>query len=249
MASSTLAERARPAPDPAAFAHVEAWVFDLDNTLYPVARGPYPQIDTRIRDFIARALGLDPQAAHDRQKHYFHTYGTSLMGMSREHGTDPKEFLAYVHDVDLTCIPADPGLDAALGELPGRKIVFTNADVAYSERVLDRIGIRRHFELIFDIEAADYLPKPHRATYERMLAHARIDPRKAVMVEDLPRNLEPAAALGMTTVWVKNDGEWALPGEGREALRRQYAEIGARAHHVVEHLESWIRAIAVRRFP
>jgi putative hydrolase of the HAD superfamily len=246
MASITLAERTRPAPDPAAFAHVEAWVFDLDNTLYPVARGPYPQIDRRIRDFIAHALRLDPDAAYQRQKHYFHTYGTSLLGMSREHGTDPKEFLAYVHDVDLTCIPADPGLDEALAALPGRKIVFTNADAPYAERVLDRIGIRRHFELIFDIEAAGYLPKPHRATYERMLARAGVDARAAAMIEDLPRNLEPAAALGMTTVWVQNDGEWALPDSRRDTLKRQYAEIGGRADHVVEHLESWMRAIAVR---
>ncbi len=244
MASRTLAERPRSAPDPANLAHVDAWVFDLDNTLYPVACGPYPQIDQRIRAFIAKALGLDLDTAYERQKQYFHTYGTSLLGMTREHGTDPQEFLAYVHDVDVTCIPADPGLDEALTALPGRKVIFTNADVPYAERVLERIGIRRHFEMIFDIVAADYVPKPHVATYEGMLTRAGIAPRSAAMVDDLPRNLEPAAALGMTTVWVKNDGEWALPGNSREGLRQQYAEIGAKAHHVVEHLESWIRAVA-----
>ncbi|MBM3507226.1 MAG: pyrimidine 5'-nucleotidase [Alphaproteobacteria bacterium] len=246
MARITLAERVSTAPDPAALAHVDAWVFDLDNTLYPVACGPYPQVDRRIRDFIARALGTDEVEAYCRQKHYLHTYGTSLRGMTHEHGTDPQEFLRYVHDVDLSCIPTDPNLDAALGQLPGRKVIFTNADVPYAERVLDRIGIRRHFEMIFDIVAADYLPKPHRASYERMLAAADIEPRRSAMIEDLPRNLEPAAELGMTTVWVKNDGEWVISDERRDTLKRQYAETGARAHHVVEHLESWICAVAVR---
>lgn len=250
-----------PPPLAATLAHVDTWVFDLDNTLYPVACGPYPQIDQRIRDFIARALGLDAEEARRRQKRYFHTYGTSLLGMSREHGTEPRAFLDYVHDVDLTCIPADRELDAALAALPGRKIVFTNADSAYSERVLARIGIRAHFEAIFDIEAADYLPKPHRATYERMLVQHRIDPRRSAMVEDLPRNLAPAAALGMTTVWIRNDGEWASrdlraigaerpseapPDDRQDALKRQFASDGASAQHIVDHLPSWLRQISVR---
>ncbi len=234
-------------PSPAKdFTHVDVWVFDLDNTLYPVACGPYPQVDQRIRAFIGRALGLDPDEAYRRQKHYFHTYGTSLLGMTREHGTDPREFLDYVHDVDLTCIPADPELDAALTDLPGRKVIFTNADVPYSERVLQRIGIRRHFDAIFDIEAADYIPKPHRATYERMLAQLGIDPRTAAMVEDLPRNLTPAAELGMTTVWIRNDGEWALSDERKEAMKRQFANDGAAAQHIVDHLPSWLRSVSVR---
>ena len=122
----------------------------------------------------------------------------------------------------------------------------TNADVPYSERVLDRIGIRRHFEAIFDIEAADFIPKPHLVTYERMLAKHGIDPRTAAMVEDLPRNLAPAAQLGMTTVWIKNDGEWALSDERKETMKRQFASDGAAAHHIVDHLPSWLRSITVR---
>lgn len=230
-------------PDPQAFAHVETWVFDLDNTLYPVACGPYPQVDQRIRAFIANALGLDADEAHRRQKHYFYTYGTSLLGMIREHGTDPKEFLAYVHDVDLACIPPDPALRAGLHSLRGRKIIFTNADTPYAERVLDRLGLADCFEAIFDIVAADYVPKPHLVTYERMLARHGIAPATAAMVEDLPRNLTPAAQLGMTTVWVKNDGAWALPPDRKHELMREFDELG-RSHHVVEHLPSWISAVA-----
>lgn len=231
-----------PSPDPRAFAHVDTWVFDLDNTLYPVARGPYPQIDGRIRDYIARALNLGPDEAHRKQKEYFYTYGTSLLGLIREHGTDPGDFLAYVHDVDLDCIPADPLLRAALEDLPGRKIVFTNADAPYAERVLERLGIAACFEGIFDIVAADYVPKPHKATYERMLARHGVAPRTAAMVEDLPRNLEPAAELGMTTVWVKNDGAWALPPEGKAERMRAF-EVMGRTHHVVEDLAAWIGAL------
>lgn len=231
-------------PNPAAFAHVKTWVFDLDNTLYPVGAGPYPQVDRRIRDYIGRALGLDEEQAYRRQKRYFRTYGTSLLGMTREHGTDPKDFLAYVHDVDVTCIPQDPQLADALAHLDGRKIVFTNADTAYAERVLARVGIRFHFDAIFDIEAAGYLPKPHQVSYEKMLNTHGVDPATAVMVEDLPRNLVPAAALGMTTVWVKNDGRWALADERREELMRQFGEDGKAAHYVADHLASWLRAAA-----
>ncbi len=231
-----------PLPDPKAFAHVDTWVFDLDNTLYPVACGPYPQIDRRIRDYIARTLNLGADEAHRKQKHYFYTYGTSLLGLIREHGTDPNDFLGYVHDVDLACIPADPQLREALEDLPGRKIVFTNADTPYAERVLERLGIAACFEGIFDIVAADYVPKPHRATYERMLARHGVAPKTAAMVEDLPRNLEPAAQLGMTTVWIKNDGAWALPPDGKSELMREFEAMGC-SHHVVEDLATWIGAL------
>lgn len=232
-----------PPPNPEAFAHVDTWVFDLDNTLYPVACGPYPQIDARIRDYIARALNLAADEAHRKQKQYFYTYGTSLLGLIREHGTDPQDFLAYVHDVDLACIPADPTLGDALRGLRGRKIIFTNADTPYAERVLERLGIADCFEGIFDIVAADYVPKPHMATYERMLARHGVAPRTAAMVEDLPRNLEPAAQLGMTTVWVKNDGAWALPPDDKAERMREFEALG-RTHHVVEDLAAWVRAVA-----
>jgi putative hydrolase of the HAD superfamily len=232
-----------PSPDPKAFAHVDTWVFDLDNTLYPVACGPYPQIDARIRDYIARTLNLAPDEAHRKQKQYFYTYGTSLLGLIREHGTDPQAFLSYVHDVDLACIPADPALRDALQDLQGRKIIFTNADTPYAERVLERLGIADCFTGIFDIVAAEYVPKPHLATYERMLARHGVTPRTAAMVEDLPRNLEPAAQLGMTTVWIKNDGAWALPPDGKADLMREFAAMG-HGHHVVEDLAAWVRAVA-----
>ena len=214
-------------------AHVAVWVFDLDNTLYPPDGSVFPQIDRRIRDYIAAYLGVDPAEAYRIQKHFFHTYGTSLLGMTREHGAEPRAFLNYVHDIDLTVIATDLDLRAALERLPGRKLVFTNADAAYATRVLHRIGIADCFEAIFDIEAAGFLPKPHAATYQRLLAAHRIDPATAALLDDLPRNLAPAAALGMTTIWVKNDAEWVT-------------DAGVTPDHTVERLGAWLHAVATR---
>lgn len=208
-------------------ADIDVWVFDLDNTLYPPKSSLFPQIDTRIRDYIANFLGVLPEEAYRIQKHFFHTYGTSLMGMTREHGAEPRPFLDYVHDIDMSVIEPDSALCSALEQLPGRKLVFTNADARYATRVLERIGIGHCFETIFDIEAAGYLPKPHAATYRRMLAEHGVDPATAVMFDDLPRNLVPAAELGMTTVWVSNTAEWVT-------------ETGVAPDHTVEHLADWL---------
>jgi putative hydrolase of the HAD superfamily len=95
--------------------------------------------------------------------------------------------------------------------------------------VLARLGIGHHIEAIFDIVAADYRPKPEPESYRRMIAAHGIDPARAVLVEDIARNLSPAAALGMTTVWVPNDTDWSRDG----------ADDG-HVHHVAEDLAAWL---------
>ena len=220
-----------PAAD---FDHVDAWVFDLDNTLYPHECGLFGEVDRRIRRFIADALGVSDDEAHRVQRHYFHTYGTSLLGLTREHGADPGEFLAFVHDIDLSAVTPDAALGRGLAGLPGRKFVFTNADAAYASRVLDRLGVGGAFDSIFDIAAGGYVPKPHPGAYERLLSTHGIEPGRAALFEDIPRNLAPAAALGMTTVWVRNDAEWAQPDK----------EDGHGADHVVDELGRWLEDLA-----
>jgi putative hydrolase of the HAD superfamily len=220
-----------PATD---FDHVDAWVFDLDNTLYPYTCDLFPQVDRRIRRFIANTLGVNDDEARRVQRRYFHAYGTSLLGLTREHGTDPGEFLAFVHDVDLSAVTPNPALGRGLDGLPGRKFLFTNADTTYATRVLDRLGVGGAFDAIFDIAAGGYVPKPHPAAYERLLSYHDIEPGRAALFEDLPRNLAPAAALGMTTVWVRNDAEWAQPDFE--------AEHGV--DHVVDELGLWLYDLA-----
>jgi len=217
---------------PADLADKQAWVFDLDNTLYCATSNLFAQIDVRMKGFIGEFLGVAPDEAFRIQKAYFREYGTTLRGLMIRHGLDPQAFLDHVHDIDLGVIGPDPTLGRALAALGGRKFVFTNGSVDHALRVLDRLGIDDHFEAVFDIAASDYVPKPDPAVYHRLIEAYEIDPRASVMVEDMARNLEPAAEMGMTTVWVRTDSDW-----GREGSEADYV------HHVVDDLGTWLGAI------
>ena len=193
--------------------HIDCWIFDLDNSLYPASANLFELIDQRMGAFIQRLLSCDALEARRVQKGYFHEHGTTLAGLMQAHGTDPREFLDFVHDIDLARIAADPRVVAAMDRLPGRKLVFTNASEDYARRVLDRLGLANAFDGLHDIHAMDYVPKPHPASYAAMCERYAIAPERALFVEDMARNLEPAKALGMTTLWVDNGSEQA----GRDA--------------------------------
>jgi putative hydrolase of the HAD superfamily len=209
--------------------HVETWVFDLDNTLYPAACNLFAQIDRKMGEFISRRFACDLVEAKRIQKGFFQKYGTTLRGLMQEHAEDPAAFLDYVHELDLDVLPPSPALDAALARLPGRKLIFTNGTVRHAERVMARLGVADRFEGIFDIVAADYVPKPDPRPYDEFVRRFAVEPRKAAMFEDIPRNLAPAAALGMTTVWI--------PGLGHHQPDESTAE---HIHHVAEDLAAWL---------
>jgi putative hydrolase of the HAD superfamily len=223
--AATMKNRARMRP----LSDVADWIFDLDNTLYPARCNLFAQVDRRIGQFIEGRLGLDPVMARQLQKRYFHEHGTTLAGLMAHHAVDPEAFLSFVHDIDVTPVPPSPALDAVLKRLPGRKFIFTNGSTAHADRVTQRLGVSHHFDGVFDIIAADYRPKPDPATYDRLIRRHGIDPSKAAMIEDLPRNLRPAAALGMTTVLVLTGEEWA-----------ETDAAGDHIHHVTDDLIGWL---------
>lgn len=194
---------------PPALARVEAWIFDLDNSLYPHTANLFELVDQRMGAYIARLVGCDPVEARRIQKGFFRDHGTTLAGLMREHSTDPHDFLDFVHDIDLARLTADPGLLAALDRLPGRKFVFTNGDEAYAKRVLEKLGLANAFDGLHDIHAMDYIPKPDPRGYAQLCERHRIDPARALFADDMARNLAPAKALGMVTVWVDNGSEQA----------------------------------------
>ena len=216
--------------------HVETWVFDLDNTLYPAACNLFDQIDRKMGEFIGRRFACDLVEAKRIQKGFFHKYGTTLRGLMEEHAMDPAEFLDYVHELDLDAVPPSPALDAALARLPGRKLIFTNGTTQHAERVMARLGVADRFAGVFDIVAADYVPKPDPRPYDEFVRRFGIEPRKAAMFEDIPRNLAPAAALGMTTVW--------LPGLAHHQPDESTAE---HIHHVCEDLAEWLGRLTLRQ--
>ena len=191
------------------FAHVDTWIFDLDNTLYPASADLFAHIDRRMTAFIAELLSVDLVEAHRIQKAYFIGHGTTLAGLMAEHQVDPHAFLAYVHDIEMDVLQADAPLVAALARLPGRKLVFTNGDGPYALKVLERLGLGGSFEAVHDIHAMDLRPKPQPEAYAGLCAAFDLDPRESLFVEDMARNLKPAKAIGMTTVWVDNGSEQA----------------------------------------
>jgi putative hydrolase of the HAD superfamily len=223
---------------PRGFDHVETWVFDLDNTLYP-HHLLWQQVDDRIRAYVAEFLKVSKDEAFRVQKDYYKRYGTTMRGLMTEHGLNPDDYLEYVHQIDHSPLEPNPALGAALEKLPGRKLILTNGTRKHADAVMRRLGIHHHFEDVFDIVAAELEPKPAATTYERFLARHDVDPAKAAMFEDLARNLEAPHALGMTTVLV-------VPGGTREIFREDW-ELGGRdashVDHVCENLADFIEAL------
>jgi putative hydrolase of the HAD superfamily len=212
-------------PTPRSFGHVETWVFDLDNTLYPHHANLWQQVDERIRNYIADFLKISHDEAFRKQKDYYKRYGTSMRGMMTEHGMEPDDFLDYVHKIDHSPLEPNPALGAAIERLPGRKLILTNGTRSHADAVMRRLEIHTHFEDVFDIVAANLEPKPLRQTYDKFLALHGVDPAKAAMFEDLSRNLEVPHALGMTTVLV-------VPEGSREVFREAWELEGRDAAHV-----------------
>ena len=212
---------------PPELAHIRTWIFDLDNTLYPASADLFGLIDHRMTAFIARLLDLDPVEARRVQKDYFRAHGTTLSGLMAAHDIDPHEFLDYVHDIEMDALAEDRRLVRAVARLPGRKLVFTNGDISYAQRVLQRLGLGDAFEAIHDIHACAYQPKPNPESYRTMVTALKVDPATALFAEDMARNLRPAKALGMTTVWVNNGSEMGDVDHAHEFIDFETADIGA----------------------
>jgi putative hydrolase of the HAD superfamily len=217
--------------------HIDAWIFDLDNTLYPASSSLFPQIDKKMGAYIQRLLQVDPVEAHRVQKELFHSHGMTLPGLMARHQVDPHHFLADVHDVDVDVVAPHPELATLIARLPGRKFVFTNADAPYAERVLARLGLSDSFDALHDIHALSYVPKPQPDAYAHLCQAHGINPKTAIFFEDMARNLAPAKAIGMTTVWIDNGSEQG-PGSTREHIDYTITDIGSWLAEVVAALET-----------
>ena len=225
------------------FDHVETWVFDLDNTLYPASSRLFDQIDAKITAWVMARTGLDGLTARALQKYYYRTHGTTLKGLMTEDGLDPDDFLAFVHDIDHSVLVPAPELAAAIARLPGRRFVLTNGSRRHAESVIARLGVDELFEDVFDIAASGYVPKPEAAAYRTFLDLHGIEPASAAMFEDLSKNLTVPHALGMRTVLVvPRDGE----PEGLERLTApDDAEAGPHVDHVTDDLPGFLKALSI----
>lgn len=191
------------------FEGVTEWVFDLDNTLYPRHCDLFAQIDWKMTDYVAALLEVPKEEARKIQKDMYRKYGTTLRGLMEKHQIDPHDFLDKVHDIDYSPVEPNPVLGTLIAALPGRKFIFTNGDVPHAKRTTDRLGITQHFDEVFDIVASDLIPKPAAEPYNKFLAKHAVNPERAAMFEDMPRNLDVPKSLNMCTVLV-------VPAQGSE---------------------------------
>jgi len=208
------------------FAHIRDWIFDLDNCLYPAGSRLFELIDARMTAYIERLLGVDPIEARRVQKMHFHGSGTTMAGLMKHHDGDPHHVMGDVHDIPLDRLARDDRLVAALAQLPGRKFIHTNGNAEYAWKVLDRLGLAAEVDHLHDIFAADLTPKPELHGYRKLLDQFGIDPGRALMVEDMVRNLAPAKQLGMVTVWVDNGSERGNHGYDEAIVDHRIRDVG-----------------------
>lgn len=224
------------------FAQTETWIFDLDNTLYPASCNLFAEVDHRMGTFIAKYLGVPYAQARHLQKAYYRQFGTTLAGLMTIHRLDPKEFLAYVHDIDLSVLYELPELAAAISTLPGRKLIFTNGSRRHAENVAAKIGVLHLFEDICDIEACEYVPKPNADAFDRMVRRHGVAAQTSAMFEDMPHNLEAPDALGMTTVLVHSE----YVDHPVQLEFAKWREAPPHIHHVTDDLTAFLSNIPPR---
>ena len=218
------------------FEATRAWIFDLDNTLYPAECNLFAQVDHRMGAFIARYLGVPYAQARHLQKTYYRQFGTTLAGLMAVHKLDPADFLAYVHDIDLSVVQEAPELRAAIAALPGRRLIYTNGSRRHAERVAERVGVLDLFEDICDIAACDYVPKPKADAFERMIRRHGVAAETAAMFEDMPMNLAVPHDLGMTTVLVHS----SYVDHPIQQQMKAWTELPDHIHHMTFDLTAFL---------
>jgi putative hydrolase of the HAD superfamily len=223
------------------FSDIRHWIFDLDNTLYPRRCDLFAQIDVKMTQFVSEFLDLPHAEARLKQKQYYRDHGTTLQGLMVNHGMKPQKFLDAVHDIDYSPVSESKELRAALDALPGQKLIFTNGDVPHAERTTKALGIDGCFDGIFDIVAADFLPKPAAKPYEQFISMFDVNPSKAAMFEDLPRNLAVPKQMGMRTVLVVDDAYDTSAAEAWETDGRDDGHIDHISNDIAQFLHASLK--------
>ena len=183
------------------------WIFDLDNTLYDINLGLFKKISNRITDFIMSKYSLDIDEARKIQKEYYLKYGLTLRGLIVEKKLEPEEFLDYVHDVEHPELKKNDQLISKIRILEGKKIIFTNATSKHAKKILKILELEDDFDQIIDIKDLEYIPKPDKRSYKKLLECLNLNKEnldKTIFLEDTVKNLIPAKELGIKTVWMKN---------------------------------------------
>lgn len=207
------------------FAHVDTWLFDMDNTLYDANAHVFVIMRHLMMQYMTEKFSVSPDEAATLRDGLWRRHGTTLRGLMNEHQVDPHDFLRRTHDIDVTPVQRCEALIKGIARLPGRKYIYTNSTHHFAEKIAARLGIDTLLDGIFAIEDAEFSSKPMPESYEKLVVRNAIAPGAACMFEDSERNLKPARDLGMTTVWV-------CPGEEQAAP--------AYVQHITPSLKDWL---------
>ena len=180
------------------------WIFDLDNTLHDATTAIFPSMHVQINEFLKRQFGVDDEGANRMRRDFWMRYGTTMDGLMRHHGIDPRRFLAETHVFPelADIVVHENALKHALERLGGMKLVFSNAPRHYVEGVLRAMGLARYFDAVYTIEDARYRGKPALHGFQVLLRKHKLDPHRCAFIDDILGNLRTAHRLGMSTVWV-----------------------------------------------
>ena len=193
-------------------------LFDCDGVLYQDIEAVFGQVSKKMTEYISKKLNLDLKVAKELQRSYFHKYDTSLNGLMIHHNIPPKEFLDYVHDIDLSFLEKDKTLRNELESTNLRKFVFTNGSKEHVKNITTSLGIDDQFENVFDIVDAKYNPKPAAKAFDLMLEKFKIDPKETLYIEDIAKNLSIGKERGTTTAWLINDEYWGKKESDKEFI-------------------------------
>ncbi len=180
------------------------WIFDLDNTLHDARPHIFPSMHAQMNAWLRRRFGLDEEGANTMRRFFWETYGTTMRGLVRHYGEDPRKFIRETHQFPELgpMVVGHKALHHALARLQGKRLVFSNAPRHYVEEVLRVLGVRRFFDAVHTIESTHYKPKPAFQGFRLLLREHDLDPHRCALVDDMPENLRTAKRLGMSTVWV-----------------------------------------------
>ena len=209
-------------------------LFDCDGVLYQDLEAVFGQVSKKMTEYISNKLNVDLIKAKELQTNYFHKYNTSLNGLMIHHDIDPKEFLDFVHDIDLSFLEKDTALRYELENLNLRKFVFTNGSHDHVKHITTTLGIEDQFEGIFDIVDAEYHPKPEAKAFDLMVEKFKIDPKETLYIEDIAKNLSIGKERGTITAWLINDEEW-----GKKESNKEYID------YKIENLTLFLKEIRI----
>ena len=193
-------------------------LFDCDGVLYQDLEAVFGQVSKRMTEYISKKLNLDLKVAKELQRSYFHKYDTSLNGLMIHHNIPPREFLNYVHDIDLTFLEEDKTLRKELESINLRKFVFTNGSKEHVKNITTSLGINDQFENVFDIVDAKFNPKPAAKAFDLMLEKFKIDPNETLYIEDIAKNLSIGKERGAITAWLVNSEYWGKKDSDKDYI-------------------------------